>query len=84
MFELLLNKYNISFNEVFEIREIKTNRMIGKYYFIKDDKDVFTLCRKRLQPDKGISKVSSLTTGNILLGLMKNKITIIKTNDIIK
>lgn len=84
MFELLLNKYNISFNEVFEIREIKTNRLIGHYYFIKNDTDVFSLCKKRKCSTHKVTIVSSSMTGDLLVGLMKNKITIVKTNETIK
>ena len=84
MFELLLNNYNISFNDVFEIKEIKTGRIIGKYYFIQDKNDVFKLCRYRKRSYLYVSVVSSSMTGNILTALMKNKITMIKTNETVK
>lgn len=84
MFNLFINNYNISFNEIFEIREIKTGRKIGKYYFIQDNEDVFKLykCREYSKKDRHLL-VSSSMTGDILTGLMKNKITIIKINEFV-
>ena len=85
MFNLFINNYNIAFNEIFEIREIKTGRKIGKYYFIQDNEDVFNLCKCREYSKKDRHLlVSSSMTGDILTGLMKNKITIIKINEFIK
>ena len=89
MFQLLLKNYNISFNELFEIKEIHSNRVLGKYYFIPDEKDVFKLCKRRkctyrtsgieLKSDYVI--ISDLMLSNIMLGFMRNKITIIKENN---
>ena len=84
MFNLLLNNYNISFNEIFEIKEIKTDRKIGKYYFIQDNEEIFKLCKCREYSHKERHLlVSSPMTSDILMGLMKNKITIIKLNEFI-
>ena len=81
MFELLLNKYNISFNEVFEIREVKTNRLTGTFYFIRDNENIFKLRKKRLN---AFITVSSRMIGDILTAIMMNRVYIVKTNKCIK